>query len=62
MLTELALFPWGDTVSWAEWELRDLRWGGHGFYLKFLEDGDGRRRGLDTGRQDQLMKAKAREG
>lgn len=28
------MFPWGDTVSW---ELRDLRWGGHGLYQKFLD-------------------------
>lgn len=43
MLTELALFLWGDTVSRAEWELRDLRWGGHGLYLKILEVRDGKR-------------------
>jgi hypothetical protein len=39
-LMELALFPWGDTVSW---ELRDVRWGGCGLYQKFLEVRDGKK-------------------
>lgn len=56
-LMELALFPWGDTVSW---ELRDVRWGGYGLYQKFLEVRDGKK-GWDTCRQSQLVKAKERE-
>lgn len=45
MLMELALFPWGDTVSL---ELRDLRWDGHRLHLKFLEVRDGKMEYLQT--------------